>query len=592
MKRTPFNNCWLAASLLLSLTIPATAQVVRMGGGLKPGFARPPLFLNLNPHDATSNYGPYSPMQIRHAYGIDTLLGGGTTGAGQTIAIVDAYGDPSIQSDLNNFCSYYGISSTTVKVLGTSTVNSGWGLETALDVEWAHAIAPNATIILSVANSASLGDLLTAVNAAVNAGASVVSMSWGAQESSGIYVYDSYFQTPGVTFVASSGDSGELAAPFEVEWPASSPYVVGVGGATLYLDGSGNQTQPETAWSGGGGGISAVYNVPTWQSGWQSTGKRTVPDVSYVADPNTGVGVAYGPYLYEVGGTSVGAPQWSALIALANQSRASKIRGNQDIYPVAGTAPNINSANFFDITSGSDGSDPDDLAGTGYDLVTGLGTPVANNLVPALAPQTADFTVSVTPGSESVTPGGTASYTVSVGALDGFNQAVSFGISSLPSGATATFTPPGVTGSGNSTLQITTTSGTTPVGTYTLTITGTSGTLTHSATVTLAVGNPNFTISATPSSRSIRHGNSANYTVTVAPSGGFVGTVTFAVSGLPSGASDSLSPVTVTGTGSVSSSLRISTSRSTPRGTYPITITGTCSSPTLTSSTSVTLTVD
>jgi subtilase family serine protease len=502
---------------------------------------------------------------------------------------VDAYGDPSIQTDLNNFCAYYGIPITTVKILGTSTVNSGWGLETALDVEWAHAIATNASIILSVAKSASLGDLLTAVNAVVGAGASVVSMSWGAQESAGINIYDSYFQAQGVTFVASSGDSGELAAPFEVEWPASSHYVVSVGGATLYLDASGNQTQPETGWSGSGGGISAVYNVPTWQSGWQSTGKRTVPDVCYVADPNTGVGVAYGPYLYEVGGTSVGAPQWSAIIALANQSRATKIRGNQDIYPAAGTAPAINSANFFDITSGSDGSDPDDLAGTGYDLVTGLGTPVANNLVPALAPQTPDFSVSVTPGSQSVTPGGITTYTVSVGALDAFIGSVTLSVSGTPTGANGSFSANGFAAPGSSTLTVTT-SGATPVGTYTLTITGTSGTLTHSATVTLVVGNPNFSISATPSSRSIRHGNSTSYTVTATPSGGFVGTVTFAVSGLPSGASDSLNPVTVTGTGSVSSSLRIGTSRNTPRGTYTLTITGTSSS--LTSSASVALTVD
>src|ERR1017187_3496794 len=187
MKTNTLNTCWLVASLVLTLTTPVTAQVVRMGGGLRPGFARPPLHLNLNPHDATSNYGPYSPTQIRHAYGVDELL---ATGSGQKIGIVDAYGDSSIQTDLNNFCSYYKISSTTVTILYPQgkprTGNSGWAEETALDVEWAHAIAPDAAIILSVAKSASLSDPLGAVDAAVSAGATVVSMSWGATESTGI----------------------------------------------------------------------------------------------------------------------------------------------------------------------------------------------------------------------------------------------------------------------------------------------------------------------------------------------------------------------------------------------------------------------
>ena len=152
-----------------------------MGGALRRGFARPPLFLNVSPHNATSNYGPYSPKQIRHAYGIDAL-NAGITGAGQKIGIVDAYGDPSVQSDLNTFCSYYGISSTTLQILYPqgvpATGDSGWALETALDVQWAHAIAPGATIIVSVAKSASYSDLLGAVDAAVQAGATVISMSW------------------------------------------------------------------------------------------------------------------------------------------------------------------------------------------------------------------------------------------------------------------------------------------------------------------------------------------------------------------------------------------------------------------------------
>jgi subtilase family serine protease len=522
-------------------------------------------------------------------------LAAGTTGTGQKIGIVDAYGDSSIQTDLNNFCNYYGISTTTVQILypqgKPTTGNSGWALETALDVEWAHAIAPGATIILSVAKSASLSDLLGAVDAAVSAGATVVSMSWGATESAGISAYDSHFQASGVTFVASSGDSGEAAAPFEVEWPASSSNVVSVGGTTLYLDASGNRTIPsgvqfsETAWSSSGGGISGVYLAPAFQIAWLSSWgipNRTVPDVSYVADPNTGVGVAYGRYLYEVGGTSAGAPQWAALIALANQSRTAKVGGNPDIYSVAGTAPDINLVNFIDISSGANGADPDDISAVGYDLVTGLGSPVANNLVPALAPQNPDFTVSVAPSSQTVAPGApTIAYTITVTPSQGFNGVVSLSQSLNPSDSTVTVSLPlSVTIPANSTtpVSVTMTVGTTastPPRSYTITVTGTSGSLTHSANATLVVATPDFSISALPSSRTVKRGSGTSYAVTVTPSGGFNGQVTFGVSGLPSNVTGTFSPSTVTGSGS--STLQITTRGTTPKGTSTLTITGSTS---------------
>ena len=585
-----FSAVSLFSSVVLTLTTSATAEVMRMGGGLRPGFARPPLFLNLGPFDATSNYGPYSPAQVRHAYGVDLVLAAGASGSGQKIGIVDAYGDPAIQTDLNNFCSYYGIPSTTVQILGQPTSgNSGWALETALDVEWAHAIAPNATIILSVAKSASTSDLLAAVDAAVAKGATVISMSWGAQESSAVTPYDTHFQTPGVTYVASSGDSSELTGD-QVEWQASSPYVVGVGGTTLYLDAKGNRSS-ETAWSGSGGGISAVYPAPSFQSGWvpSSLGignSRTVPDVSYLADPNTGVGVAYGRYLYEVGGTSAGAPQWAALIALANSVRTSgPVGGNTDIYSVAGTAPTINSANFLDITSGSNGSDADDLAGPGYDLVTGLGSPVGTGLVNALAPQTPDFSVSVTPSTQTVAPGSQANYTVTVAPLDGFSDTVTFGASGFPSGASASFSQASVTGSGSSILTVSSA----PAGTYTITITGTSGALTHTVAVTLVVAKPDFSLSASPASRTVRRGNSTTYTVNVTPSGGFAGTVGLSASGLPTGVTASFSPASINKSGS--STMTVRTSNSTPRQSYTLTVTGTSASPALTHTTTVSLTV-
>jgi subtilase family serine protease len=320
----------------------------------------------------------YNPAQIRHAYGVDKLA---ISGTGQTIAIIDAYGSSSMQRDLNTFCSYFGLPAITVPVYypqGRPGGNTGWAQETALDVEWAHAIAPQARIVLVAAKTASLANLLGAVDYAVNnLGATVVSMSWGGSESSSQVSSDSHFNKPGVTFVASSGDSGESTG---VEYPASSPYVLSVGGTSLYLDGNNNRTS-ETAWSGSGGGISAVEPLPSFQSGSLSASGRGVPDVSYVADPNTGVEVVYGGRLYVFGGTSVGAPQWAGLIALANSARSSGTLSSADaaVYSIA------NSSNLFDITSGNNGPDADDLALPGYDLVTGLGSPVATGLVPALS---------------------------------------------------------------------------------------------------------------------------------------------------------------------------------------------------------------
>lgn len=338
--------------------------------------ARPPL--HFRPAFSSAPAG-YAPVQLAHAYGFDKITG---NGGGQTIAIVDAYGSGTIQNDLNIFCATYGLPATTVQILYPGgkprRSNSGWALETSLDVEWAHAMAPGARILLVVAKTASFSDLLAAVDAAVNAGAKQVSMSWGGNEFSSETSYDYHFNVAGVTFTASSGDSGS-----GVEWPAASPYVVGVGGTTLSLDGSGNVLS-ETAWSGSGGGISAYETRPGFQNGWQSASGRGIPDVSYDADPNTGVSVYIGNYngssgWITVGGTSAGAPQWAALFALANAARSASLSATDiTVYTLA----NANYAgDFRDITSGSNGGFS---ALTRYDFVTGLGSPLAGSLVPAL----------------------------------------------------------------------------------------------------------------------------------------------------------------------------------------------------------------
>jgi len=323
----------------------------------------------------------YGPTQIAAAYGFNKISSTGD-GRGQTIAIVVAYGSPNIQNDLNSFCSAYGISTTTVSIYypqGRPTVgNTGWAQETTLDVEWAHAMAPGAKIALVVAKDASIGSLLNAVSYATSTTvkAGVVSMSWGAGEFSTEKNYDAYFAKSGVSYVAASGDVGAV-----VNWPAVSAYVTAVGGTSLAYDSTLGTVTSETVWSGGGGGLSTYVQIPSYQVGFNVNSGRGTPDLSFVADPYTGVSVyftdpttkASGWYVF--GGTSVGAPQISALLARrASLGNAGTTQFNAKAY---GAAKATYATYFRDITSGTTGY----VAVPGYDLATGLGSPKADQIV-------------------------------------------------------------------------------------------------------------------------------------------------------------------------------------------------------------------
>lgn len=401
----------LLGMLVLMVPVGALAQPPK---GPHEWTAHPPIHIGRHSPTSPPPSG-YTPSQILHAYGFDSLT---VNGGGQLIAIVDAYDDPTIQSDLQTFIQAYMPTQTIHGVTDSCTLqsgphpcfqkaypqglpqpNGGWALEISLDVEWAHAIAPGADILLVEAASSSLSNLLGAVNYAVSSGARTISMSWGGSEFSMESSYDSYFAALGVMFTAASGDSGS-----GTEWPAVSPYVVSVGGTTLSLDSVGDVLS-ETAWSGSGGGISAYETEPGYQSSYPipaTGGKRGNPDVSYDADPNTGVLVYDStPYngstgWFVVGGTSVGTPQWAALFALVAQARqaaglSSQLSTTSATSPVYSAAsPPLSatySANFRDITSGSDGGRRCSIcaAGPGYDFVTGLGSPLANGLVPNLS---------------------------------------------------------------------------------------------------------------------------------------------------------------------------------------------------------------
>ncbi len=335
------------------------------------------------------------PAQVRHAYGIDSItLHGGVVGDGtnQTIAIVDAYDDPNIVGDLHAFDQQFGLSDPTFTKLNQNgqqgnypAPGGGWTPEISLDVEWAHAIAPGANIVLVEANTANFSDIYTAVStAATYSGVVAVSMSFGASEFSGENSYDSNFTTPHVTFVSASGDNSF------VEYQAASPNVLGVGATTLTLTAQNNYvSEGGVSWSGGG--LSQYESQPSYQNGvvTQSSTQRATPDVSFVG--GTGVAV-YDSYDYGTStpwvalqGTSVSCPCWAGLIAIADQGRTTPLSGNTETLPLLYHLP---PSDFHDITTGNNGNP----AGPGYDLVTGIGTPVANLLVLDLAASTSTDT--------------------------------------------------------------------------------------------------------------------------------------------------------------------------------------------------------
>ena len=365
----------LVAGLIVAAAYPAAAN---SGGGSKtPAVAVAPHYKvagHANPAapptftcQVTTPAQCFGPAQIRAAYGIDQVHADGT---GRTIVIVDAFQSPTIQHDLNLFDQVFELPDTTVQIIapdGLTPFNqadpnqTGWAGEISLDVEWAHAIAPGAKILLVEATSNSFTNLLAAEDYAAN-DAQYVSNSWGASEFSGENAYDGHFSHSGVSFFVSSGDNGTPA-----EYPSSSPNVISVGGTTLHFNG-GNFSS-ETGWSGSGGGCSVYETATTAQSSFgqygqvNCAGKRATPDVSLDADPASGVSV-YDSTRYQgqkgwwqVGGTSASSPMVAARAA------------------VAGTVVNSayvygSSISYRDITSGNNGAS----CLVGYDLVTGRGS--------------------------------------------------------------------------------------------------------------------------------------------------------------------------------------------------------------------------
>ncbi|GAA4636738.1 hypothetical protein GCM10023196_087670 [Actinoallomurus vinaceus] len=381
----------------------------------------------IQPNLAPSGFGP-SDLQSAYA------LSSSSAGSGQTVAIVDAYDDPNAESDLGTYRSQYGLSACTtangcfkkVNENGGSslpTADSGWAEEESLDLDMVSAVCPNCHILLVEASQPSTDDLGTAVNTAVSLGAKYVSNSYGGSEDSSDTSTDTtYFNHPGVAITVSSGDSG-----YGVEYPAASQYVTAVGGTSLSRA-SNTRGWSESAWSGAGSGCSSYDPKPSWQKD-SGCSRRSVADVSAVADPNTGLAVydtyGTGGWLV-VGGTSASSPIIAGVYALAGPPASGAYPAS---YPYAHTG------NLNDVTSGSNGScSPSYLctAGSGYDGPTGLGTP--NGTTAFGSGSTGGNTVTVTnPGSQTGTVGTAVS--LQIQATDSASgQTLTYSATGLPAG--------------------------------------------------------------------------------------------------------------------------------------------------------------
>lgn len=383
-----------------------------------------------------SNTSPlrcYAPAQIQQAYNIKPLLDAGYTGKGRTIVIIDAYQSPTIAHDLQLFDSVFNLKNPTLNIIqqpGMPTfdindaLQTGWAGEITLDVEWAHAVAPDATIDLVEAKSSYDQDLYTMTKYAVdhNLG-DVISQSFGEAESCMDPTilklqHHLFFEAAlkGISVFASAGDQG-AAQPtcdgnsyaLSASTPASDPFVTGVGGTNLNADAVTGAYQGETVWNenvyalgAGGGGFSTIYHKPFYQYGIGSVDHyRGVPDVSYSAGVNDGVLTVFSSsgqgsdLVFINGGTSAGSPQWAGITALGVQMAHHRLGLlNSTLYGIAHTG--LYHYAFHDVTSGDNSFTAPDANGnnvtvqgysahSGWDAASGLGSPNVAHLISLLA---------------------------------------------------------------------------------------------------------------------------------------------------------------------------------------------------------------
>jgi len=562
---------------------------------------------------ATTGSGPSASFlgsDMRAAYYGGTAL----TGAGQNLGLLEFLG-----TDLADLTTYFknvgqtnNVPITLLSTDGTSTscVDTPAGghcddTEQTLDMTQALGMAPGLSSLVEY-----IGSTDTAMISAMtthNPLPTTIGCSWGwtPADPNTLNPFFQKMAAQGQNFFAASGDHSTWSASNEA-WPADNAFIVSVGGTDLVTASAGGAWMSETAWVDSGGGISPDgIPIPSWQqlsgvinsSNKGSTTLRNGPDVSananftfYVcADQTTCTA-------NEFGGTSFAAPMWAGYVALANQQLANNGEATLGFINPTIYSQNITSSyatDFHDITSGTSGSFS---AVTGYDLVTGWGSPNGVGLINALAgggSSTPNFAISASPTSVSVAQGSNGSSTITTTVSGGFNAAVALTASGQPTGVTVTFSPTSIAapGSGSSTMSIAVAS-TTAAGTYTITVTGTGGGVTQNTSVSLTVTAPagaDFSISASPTAITVVRGSSGTSKITTAALNGFGSAITLSATGQGTGQTVTFSPNPIAAPGSGTSTMTVKVGISSKAGAHTITITGTGGGKTHTAT--VTLTV-
>jgi hypothetical protein len=458
-----------------------------------------PLAASSSPDAIPSGYG-YGPSQLQSAY--DLTSASASDGSGETVALVDAYDDPTAASDLAEYRSAAGLPTVpsfekvnqegeTSPLPSEAPSDDDWTLEESLDLDMVSSICPECNIVLVEADNDSGDGLYVAENTAASL-AGYVSNSWGGSEASSDTSLDSeYFDHPGDVITAAAGDSD-----YGVEYPATSPDVVSVGGTSLSTA-SNSRGWSESVWNDGGGegtgsGCSAYEPQPSWQTSLDLSGcsYRIDNDTAADADPDTGVAVYdtsndNGGWV-EVGGTSASTPMLAAMYALADNPGDTPA---DDIY--------THTSDFYDITSGDDGScSPAYLctAETGYDGPTGIGTPDGISGLKSGSTTTGNTVTVTNPGSQTGTVGTAASLQIS--ATDSASgQTLTYSATGLPTGLSISSSSglisgtPSAAGTYSVTVTAEDTTDASGSASFTWTISSTSSSCTSTADV---VGNPNF----------------------------------------------------------------------------------------------------
>jgi pseudomonalisin len=574
-----------------------------------------------------------APGDFSAIYNVNALYSAGFDGTGQSIAIVGRTHPAT--SNWTSFRSQMGLPSNPPQVIVNGTdpgdLGSNEDTEANLDVEWAGAVAKNATIkfVTSKSTNTTDGVDLSAQYIVSNNIAPIMSVSFGSCESDMGSSENSFYNNlwsqaaaQGITVFVSAGDSGASACSAgssttgtvkAVNGLASTPYNIAVGG-TQFSEGSGSYWNsvssstmtsatgyiPEVAWnesgtvSGGsglwatGGGASQVYSKPSWQvaPGVPQDGLRDIPDVSLSAASHDAYLIYSNGSLGAVGGTSASSPSFAGLMALVVQKTGQRQgNANPTFYQMGNSQYSTGSpAVYHDITA-SNNSVPGVTgynSGTAYDAVTGLGSVDAYVMVTNWGGTTVanpDFSLAAIP-AVTVTAGQSATAPVQVSVSGGFNSSVSLAVSGLGSGVTATLTPTSFAapGSGSATLTVNAAS-TATAGTSTVTVTATGGGLTHSQSFSVTVNGSTTTAAdfsmtaATPQTMIV--GSTGTVKVTTTAGTGFTSAVSFAVSGLPTGVTGSFSPASLAAPGTGSSTLTLNIASSTPVGSSNITVTAT-----------------